>query len=561
MLIPRVVLACLAVALGCLEAAATAAPFRVVALGDSITLGARPARGDYPAVARGETFVAIIEHRLASEGYEADVINAGVPSNRTDQGVTRLDSDVLAHDPDAVLIMFGTNDSCHDPGESGPRLPLEEYEANLRRIVLRIRDAGAVPILMTPPALGTMWSVERHPVYAEEGRNAPLIIYSEAVRRVAGEERVPLVDHFRKWHDMGDPERDSLLPDGCHPNGEGHDVLAGSIHPVLHAVAAERTGRNGPFTGLTFTKIPGPEPGGAVFSTGGEGAFDAAKVAMPYVLERDGLHRMWYSAGFTADDGAGGIGLATSTDGITWKRRSEGEPVLTPGGEGAFDELHVMGPAVHFDGELYRMWYTGQSARRHESGIVHYAIGLAESVDGVTWERRNGGAAVIGNGPPGSHDSVQAATPAVLHEGGGWRMWYAAWSPEHNHTICTARSADGVVWEKEGPVGGLAPPIAYGHSLARLGDQYIMLYMALQATRGLYGAISSDGRDWVMLNSTLPLLEPEAGGFDASIVGHPALHRDGKSLRAWYTGYESHPGGFANWRLSIGLATAELRGE
>jgi hypothetical protein len=39
-------------------------------------------------------------------------------------------------------------------GRSEPRLPLRDYEANLRHIVQRLRAAGILPILMTPPSSG-----------------------------------------------------------------------------------------------------------------------------------------------------------------------------------------------------------------------------------------------------------------------------------------------------------------------------------------------------------------------------------------------------------------------
>jgi sucrose-6-phosphate hydrolase SacC (GH32 family) len=271
---------------------------------------------------------------------------------------------------------------------------------------------------------------------------------------------------------------------------------------------------------------------------------------------------MWYSSYFNGNNGLGGIGLAESKDGVSWRREHNGKPVLPLGPDGAFDDGQVFGPSVLHDGKQYLMWYTGDAGIKHKSGIFYYQIGLATSPDGVTWTRANGGEPVLGNGPEGSVDEIQSATPCVLREGDGYRMWYAAWAPIPNHTICVARSADGVTWTRENdgkPVEGLHPSIAYGHSVARVGDRYVMLYMALSATRSLYGATSTDGRRWTMLNDGKPVLTTGSGSdFDANIVGHPDLLVEGDTLRAWYTGYQTKPGAVTNWDLRIGLAEAPL---
>src|SRR5258706_5091607 len=83
------------------------------------------------------------------------------------------------------------------------------------------------------------------------------------------------------------------------------------------------------------------------------------------------------------------------------------------------------------------------------SGFGHCGIGNVTSRDGHRWEQSKRGAPVVDLGGPGSPDEVQAASPAVLAEAQGFRMWYAAWSPRRSHTICAARSVDGIRWERE----------------------------------------------------------------------------------------------------------------
>ena len=75
--------------------------------------------------------------------------------------------------PEAAVIMFGTNDLTE--------LPWEEYETKTRAVVERCLENGTVVLLTTPPP--------RHGV-AEKSAE-----FAEAVRRVARELHVPLIDY------------------------------------------------------------------------------------------------------------------------------------------------------------------------------------------------------------------------------------------------------------------------------------------------------------------------------------------------------------------------------
>jgi lysophospholipase L1-like esterase len=82
-----------------------------------------------------------------------------------------------------VLIQFGHNDQ---PGKPGRSTDLEtEFPANLRRYVAEARQAGATPILLTP--------LTRR-IFTDGTLDNDLAPWAEAVRRVAAEMDVPLVD-------------------------------------------------------------------------------------------------------------------------------------------------------------------------------------------------------------------------------------------------------------------------------------------------------------------------------------------------------------------------------
>ena len=57
----------------------------------------------------------------------------------------------------------------------------------------------------------------------------------------------------------------------------------------------------------------------------------------------------------------------------------DGNPVLSPGAPGSWDNYGVFWPTVIFDGTQYQMWYSG----RTDGSVGH--IGYATSPDGLTW--------------------------------------------------------------------------------------------------------------------------------------------------------------------------------
>ena len=169
------------------------------------------------------------------------VYNAGVGSNTTKNARDRFARDVLAHKPRVVVIQFGLNDAAVDvwkePPATEPRVPLAEYEQNLRWMITTLREQQVKPVLMTTNP--TRWTSKLRDLYGKppyrpeepDGFDAPVLAsYNEAVRKLATELAVPLVD----VHDAFTAKNaDKLLLDGMHPNDAGHQLIAELLVPVL----------------------------------------------------------------------------------------------------------------------------------------------------------------------------------------------------------------------------------------------------------------------------------------------------------------------------------------
>ena len=159
----------------------------------------------------------------AGKGQTA-VIMSGVGGDDTRRGLKRLDAQVLAHDPDLVVIMFGVNDE--NRGRAGNVVPVPEYRDNLETMVDRIRAEDGRVILMTPSMKNLQWS-------ATAGN---LNDYAQAMRDVAEEKQVCLVDAYQAWQDL--PKRGyhyMVFLGNClnHPVDLGHDLFARGLRAAF----------------------------------------------------------------------------------------------------------------------------------------------------------------------------------------------------------------------------------------------------------------------------------------------------------------------------------------
>lgn len=219
----RFVLATLVVAAASLVAKA-AMPVRIVCFGDSVTKAVRA------GVKPNETFSALLQRSLSTSGRPVEVINAGVGGNTTSDGLARFERDVLARDPQYVVIMFGLNDSWIDEGKTDSRVSPAQYRDNLRRMIATLKERGITPVLMTPnPAIAPKYSPQR---------NVTLKSYVDVVRDLARHEQIELSDVYGRFSELAveGVELNSLFTDAMHPNPAGQKLIADWLAPRLEAL-------------------------------------------------------------------------------------------------------------------------------------------------------------------------------------------------------------------------------------------------------------------------------------------------------------------------------------
>lgn len=273
--------------------------WRIYTLGDSCTFNAGNAT---------ETYAGALEKLLREHdpgtGLRYEVVNGGVQGLNSELALNRLRSKAPEVGPEVVTIYIGWNDLMKfDPSAQGasdrfagvaraldslwtvkglrklvffnlrPYLsppktgPASEtgrfrgfepaiYEANLRETIATVRKMGARPVLLTLP------TVVRKDMTVDDLREAGVMFpyfpganavgdfldlvaaYNQAIRKIAADEGVPLVDiaaHFEALPDVR-----SYFYDTMHPEMIGRELIAAELDRTLRAEGLLAPAQGGP---------------------------------------------------------------------------------------------------------------------------------------------------------------------------------------------------------------------------------------------------------------------------------------------------------------------------
>lgn len=285
----------------------------------------------------------------------------------------------------------------------------------------------------------------------------------------------------------------------------------------------------------------------AVLSTGPEGSWDSIHVFHPSILFNGTIFQMWYE-GYGLS--GGGIGYATSPDGINWTKYGT-SAVMSPGPD-SWDRNRLTTPHVIFDGSEYQMWYAGGDGTR-------FAMGYATSPDGITWTKH--GTSLVFNPDSTGWDSYSIYGQSVIYDGSNYQMWYTGnyvRGLNSSVRIGYATSFDGITWTRQSsyPVLDVG---AYGSwddyyvaypSVISDGTGYQMWYVGHGGYTALIGhATSTNGMIWDKDISSPVLLKGVYGDWDDKFISNPSVMYDGTCHYMLYSGASKAGGGW-----NIGLA-------
>ncbi len=178
-------------------------PKTILFFGDSLTAGY--------GLSTEEAFPAVVEKNLNKKGKPTKVVNAGLSGETSAGGLARIDW-VLRQPVDIFILELGANDGLRGP-------PLDQTRKNLQAIIDKVKakypkTKVVVTGMMVPPNLGEKYTREFQGIFPDLAKknNAALIPF--LLKDVAGIEKLN-------------------LPDGIHPNPEGHKIVAQNVMKVI----------------------------------------------------------------------------------------------------------------------------------------------------------------------------------------------------------------------------------------------------------------------------------------------------------------------------------------
>ena len=166
------------------------------------------------------------------------MINCGISGNELPGGIARLETDVLVHNPDVIVMMFGMNDSRVDGITEADneqhklqklRARIDYYKQNLDSVSEIISSKGIRIIYIAPTIYDDKVEVEAPVRY---GGNKALGMCREMVYETAGKYGFPVVDFYTIMNDINkryqkiDPTFTVVGADRVHPGKEGHLLMA-----------------------------------------------------------------------------------------------------------------------------------------------------------------------------------------------------------------------------------------------------------------------------------------------------------------------------------------------
>lgn len=188
--------------------AATNRP-KIIAFGDSLTAGF--------GLAEKESYPYLLQEKLKADGYDFEVVNAGVSGDTSLGGLERSDW-VLEQDNAKILILeLGANDLLRG-------VPVAKMKENLDKIIRKAK-AKKLKILLcgmlAPPSMGSEYQRD----------------FMMAFPDLATEHKVEFLPFLLENVAL---KKDLNQADGIHPNANGAKIMTDNIYKALQPLLSKQ---------------------------------------------------------------------------------------------------------------------------------------------------------------------------------------------------------------------------------------------------------------------------------------------------------------------------------
>jgi lysophospholipase L1-like esterase len=196
---------------------------RIVFFGDSITQAGVQPTG----------YITKLGELLKQKGFESqyELIGAGIGGNKIYDLYLRMDEDVLAKNPDMVVIWVGVNDVWHKRS-SGTGTDADKFEKFYAAVLKKLRQKNIKVAICTPAAIGEKTDFSNE-------LDGDLNKYSAIIRDIAQKNNCTLVDlrqsflQYNMTNNKENKEMGILTTDRVHLNEKGNQFVAEEMFKVL----------------------------------------------------------------------------------------------------------------------------------------------------------------------------------------------------------------------------------------------------------------------------------------------------------------------------------------
>lgn len=175
---------------------------KIIAFGDSLTAGF--------GLAEKESYPYLLQERLKAEGYNYEVVNAGVSGDTSLGGLERADWVFEQDNAKIVILELGANDLLRGTSVAKMRANLDQIIKKAKAKNLKVLLCG----MLAPPTMG-----------AEYQRD-----FTRAFPELASEHKVAFLPFLLENVAL---DRELNQADGIHPNPKGTKIMTENIYTAL----------------------------------------------------------------------------------------------------------------------------------------------------------------------------------------------------------------------------------------------------------------------------------------------------------------------------------------
>ena len=175
---------------------------KIIAFGDSLTAGF--------GLAEPESYPYLLQQKLRADGYNYEVINAGVSGDTSLGGLERVDWVLGQENVEILILELGANDLLR-------AMPVNRMKSNLDQIIRKAKAKNVKVLLcgmLAPPTMGGDYSRD----------------YINAFPDLADEHGVEFLPFLLEGVAT---KRELNQSDGIHPNAEGTRIMTENIYSAL----------------------------------------------------------------------------------------------------------------------------------------------------------------------------------------------------------------------------------------------------------------------------------------------------------------------------------------